>query len=316
MNIRRLLFVSLIVYNRNCTSVGSAVNPKKLKFGALTIGGANEDYLGRASCSGEPRWRYWREFEPDYGSQRQRLPWDHIVTLELPRFEKAHGKTEAEIRTRIVLAIFEQKLRPNVQITEEQLAAAFDVSRTVVRGAIARLSQDGILVKRPNVGTTVASPTRKETRDMLAVRKMVEPEIASLCATSVDDSKFALISDHLKSEAEARRTGNRNTLVRLTGEFHLLIAELAGNSYAARLITGLQTLTCLAILLYADKEDACPPDEHSQIAEAIFNRDGPLAASRMLSHLKHVERDLRLIDYGDEGDFSGAVAWLRGEKHE
>lgn len=236
------------------------------------------------------------------------------MTLELPRFEKAHGKTEAEIRTRIIQAIFEQKLRPNVQITEEQLAAAFDVSRTVVRGAIARLSQDGILVKRPNVGTTVASPTQKETRDMLAVRQMVEPQIASLCATSVDDSKFELISKHLESEAEARRTGNRNTLVRLTGEFHLLIAELAGNSYATRLITGLQTLTCLAILLYANNEDACPPDEHSQIAEAIFNRDASLAAAKMLAHLKHVQRDLRLISYEQEGDFNETVAWLRGGK--
>lgn len=238
------------------------------------------------------------------------------MTLELPRFEKAHGKSEAEIRTRIIQAIFEQKLRPNVQITEEQLASAFSVSRTVVRGAIARLSQDGILVKRPNVGTTVASPTKKETRDMLAVRKMVEPEIASLCATSIDDGKFALISEHLKSEAEARRRGDRNTLVRLTGEFHLLIAELAGNSYATRLITGLTTLTCLAILLYASNEDACPPDEHSQVAEAIFNRDGELAAARMLKHLKHVERDMKLINYEHDGDFSGAVEWLRGEKRQ
>ncbi len=235
------------------------------------------------------------------------------MTYELPRFEKAHGKSEVEIRNRIVQAIFERKLHPNVQITEEQLAAAFDVSRTVVRGAIARLSQDGILVKRPNVGTTVASPTKKETRDMLAVRMMVEPEIARLCAKLEGEAHFVPISEHLEKEALARRTGDRNTLVRLTGEFHMLLAELSGNTYLARLVPGLQTLTCLAILLYAHEEEACPPDEHSRIAQAIMRRDENSAADQMLHHLKHVESDLRLARYDRESDFSETVAWLRGD---
>lgn len=240
---------------------------------------------------------------------------DSIVNLDLPRFEKAHGKIEAEIRRRIVLAIFEQKLRPNVQITEDQLASAFDVSRTVVRGAIARLSQDGILVKRPNVGTTVASPSRKETRDIMAVRMMVEPDMARLCACEVDEAGFHLIEQHLEKEAYVRREGDRNTMVRLVGEFHLLLAELSGNAILTRLVTGLQTLTCLATLLYATDEDGCPPNEHSLIAEAIMRRDGDAAASLMLDHLKHVEADLRLVRYEAESDFNHVVEWFRGNSH-
>lgn len=240
---------------------------------------------------------------------------DTVVNFDLPRFEKAHGKTEAEIRRRIVQAIFEQKLRPNVQITEDQLASAFDVSRTVVRGAIARLSQDGILVKRPNVGTTVASPSRKETRDIMAVRMMVEPGMAKLCASEVDETGFSLIEQHLQKEAYVRQAGDRNTMVRLVGEFHLLLAELSGNAILTRLVTGLQTLTCLATLLYATDEDGCPPNEHNLIAQAIMRRDGDAAASLMLEHLKHVETDLRLVRYETEGDFSDMVAWFRGTSH-
>lgn len=231
---------------------------------------------------------------------------------ELPRFEKAHGKTEAVIRRRIIQAIFESRLPAGARITEEQLAATFDVSRTVVRQAMARLSQDGILVKSPNVGTTVASPTKKEARDILAVRRMVEPAmVRELCHTATETDVVEL-QRHLAREEAARAAGDRPTLVRLTGEFHLLLAEFARNHIVVRLMTQLQALTCLAILLYAEREDACPPDEHSAVVDAIARRDAHAAEIQMLQHLKHVENDLRLGVSTETLEMSEAIAWLRG----
>lgn len=226
----------------------------------------------------------------------------------LPRFKKSHGKSEAEIRRRIVQAVFEQRMRPGERITEEQLAAAFDVSRTVVRQAMARLAQDGILEKLPNVGSTVASPSRKQTRDILSIRKMVEPEIVRALAASVSEKGLAKLRAHLAEEVDARNRGDRGTLVRLTGEFHLLLAELEGNELLTRLMTGLQALTCLAILLHAEREDGCPPDEHSTIVAAIAAGDGEAAAGEMLRHLRHVEKDLHL----DRPEPKSTLAWLRG----
>lgn len=231
-----------------------------------------------------------------------------VVELTLPRFEKLHGKSEAEIRRRILQAIFEQRLRPGERLTEDQLAAAFDVSRTVVRQAMARLAQDGILVKLPNVGSTVASPSRKETRDILSVREMVEPGIVRILAATPSKPGLERLRAHLADEAEARKRRDRGTLVRLTGEFHLLLAELAGNEVLTRLMTGLQALTCLAILLHAEREEACPPDEHSRIVRAIASGDGEAAAAEMLHHLRHVGRDLHL----DQPEPKSTLAWLRG----
>ncbi|MFC3725696.1 GntR family transcriptional regulator [Neoaquamicrobium sediminum] len=231
----------------------------------------------------------------------------------LPRFEKAHGKSEAEIRRRILQAIFELRLPPGVRLTEEQLAETFDVSRTVVRQAIARLAQDGVLVKLPNVGTTVAAPSRKETRDILAVRKMVEPDIVRMLAAIRDGEGLDRLRAHLAKEQVARSRGDRGTLVRLTGEFHLLLAEISGNQVLTRLMTGLQTLTCLAILLYADQDDACPPDEHSRIMNAIADGDEETAAAEMLDHLLHVERDLQLDHRDERSSINDTIAWLRGD---
>lgn len=244
------------------------------------------------------------DFEPaDTGS---------VADGKLPLLEKSRGRTEAEIRRRILQAIFEQRLPAGESITEEQLAATFDVSRTVVRQAVARLAQDGILVKSPNKGTTVASPSRKEARDILFVRRLVEPEIVRVLASA--PHKFGLVElrKHIAEENEARLAGQRGTLVRLTGEFHLLLAELSGNQVLRRLMTQLQTLTCLAVLLYAEHDDACPRDEHLRIVDAIAAGDGAAAAQEMLRHLTHVEKDLKLDRMTPESSFDDAMGWLRG----
>lgn len=237
---------------------------------------------------------------------------NRVVGITLPRFEKLHGKSEAEIYKRIIHAIFEQRIPPGERLTELLLADTFSVSRTVVRQAMVRLSQDGILVKLPNVGTTVASPTPKETRDILAVRKMVEPEIVRGLAATLTRNGLSRLQKHLAEETAAREDHARGTLVRLVGEFHLLLAELSGNLMVAQLMTRLQTLTCLAILLHARDDKACPPDEHSRITKAIARGDGDTAAREMLKHLDHVEKDLNLDEDDTRSSLSNTLEWLRG----
>ncbi|WP_341894381.1 GntR family transcriptional regulator [Ferrovibrio terrae] len=204
---------------------------------------------------------------------------------------------DATIRHRILQAIFERRLPPGEKLTEERLAELFSVSRTIVRHALARLAQDGIVIQRRNHGATVAAPTRPETRQFLAVRRMVEPAIVMQLAGMLNAQDVSRLRDHLAAENAARTTGDRPTLVRLTGEFHLLLAELTQNNVLTRLLTELQALTCLAILLYAKGEhEACPPDEHSQIVAAIIAGEGKQGAALMLKHLDHVEAEMDLSE--------------------
>jgi len=207
--------------------------------------------------------------------------------------------------------IFEQQMPPGARVNEEQLAAAFEVSRTVVRQAMARLVQDGILLKRPNIGTTVASPSVKETRDILAVRRMVEPEIVRMIAARPLPEHIARLRAHLDMEAQANRQAERGMAVRLTGEFHLLLAELVGNQVLVRLMTGLQALTCLAILLYAEEDEGCLVDEHGRLVKAICKGDTNAAASEMLQHLDHVEKELRLELAVKKPSVAKAMKWFR-----
>lgn len=96
-----------------------------------------------------------------------------------------HGYASSEITRRLILAIFEQRLPPGARITESQLAEAFNVSRTVVRLSMNKLSEIGVFIKTPNIGHVIASPSRREAGMMLEMRHMIEPPMARAIGGSI-----------------------------------------------------------------------------------------------------------------------------------
>ncbi|QIB34064.1 GntR family transcriptional regulator [Ancylobacter pratisalsi] len=217
------------------------------------------------------------------------------VTTHMPT--PARGHSEAPIRARILQAIFERRLPPGEKLTEDRLAELFGVSRTVVRQALSRLAQDGIVEHLPNRGAFVAAPSRADARHVLEARAVVEPEVAGAAACSCDAHGLARLRGHIETENRARSSGERGTLVRLTGEFHVLLAESAGNPVFVRLLTELQALSSLSILLYArGEESACPPDEHEGIVAAIERGDVETAQRLMREHIAHVAQEMDLSE--------------------
>jgi DNA-binding GntR family transcriptional regulator len=92
-------------------------------------------------------------------------------------------------------------------------------------------------------------------------------------------------------------------VIRLSGEFHTLLAELAGNSALARSMRELCMLTCLTIFLYdAPTAQSCRDDEHHLIVEAVSKRDRARAEKIMLEHLDHIEGSLQLDANPGEAD--------------
>ena len=229
------------------------------------------------------------------------------------KLSNPRGQSEQLIRRRLLQSIFEQRMPPGARLTEETLAETFNVSRTIIRQVIGRLAQDGILIKHSSGATHVASPSKGEAKQILAVRRMIEPEIVKTLASQSKTLSFSKLTAHLASEKNARRADDRGTLVRLTGEFHLLLAEMTGNAILVRLMMQLQALICLAILLYASGDDACPDTEHDQIVGAIKAGKGKEAAHIMLHHLAHIEKDLKIDEeQRPDVEIASALDWLSG----
>jgi DNA-binding GntR family transcriptional regulator len=222
----------------------------------------------------------------------------------------ANGTSVEEISDRILGAIWEHRLRPGTKLVEEKLASVFAVSRTKIRLALAKLSNDGILTTEPNRGTFVSSPTIEQARQVFDARRLVEPALLRGLCGSLKREQLTRLRKNIAMEADARERGDRPTTIRLSGEFHVLIAELAQNAYVGKYMRELCSLTCLVIALYdAPGTPACPNHEHTAIVDALEARDADKACALMTEHLDHVENTLRLeMPADDEVDLEALFA--------
>ena len=212
-------------------------------------------------------------------------------------------KSVDEIYERIYVAILEHRLQPGTKLGEERLADIFGVSRARVREVLARLAHEQIVDLFPQRGAYVAKPTIEQARDVFEARRLIEPAVLRRLVDTLTPEKIQRVRQHVELEADARRRGDKRAVIRLSGEFHTLLAELAGNSALARSMRELCMLTCLTIFLYdAPTAQSCRDDEHQMIIDAVAKRDRARAEKIMLDHLDHIESSLQLDHNNGEAD--------------
>src|SRR4051812_36028807 len=86
----------------------------------------------------------------------------------------------------IYAAVIDHRLAPGARLREEELAQTFAISRTLVRQALQRLAQDGVIVLRPNRGAQVPEPTRRDGENVFDARRVVECEVARRLAGKLE----------------------------------------------------------------------------------------------------------------------------------
>lgn len=213
--------------------------------------------------------------------------------------------TVDEIYERIYVAILEHRLHPGTKLGEEKMAEIFGVSRARIREVLAKLAHEQIVELYPQRGAYVAKPTPEQARDVFEARRLIEPAVLRRLVDTITPDKIARLRQHTELEADARRRNDKRAVIRLSGEFHTLVAELAGNSALARSMRELCMLTCLTIFLYdAPTAQSCRHDEHSLIIDALAKKDRARAEKLMLAHLDHIEGSLQLQDNGGDADLA------------
>ena len=191
---------------------------------------------------------------------------------------------------RIMAAVVEHRLPPGTKLGEDRLAEIFGVSRAKVRQLLARLAHEGIATIQPNRGAFVSEPTIEQAREIFELRNLIEPAIAKSVARKAEGATAKRLNAHLAREAQAVAKNDHRTLIRLTGEFHLLLAELAGNVTTLRIMREMETLTSLINYLYdSPSMPGCRGNDHVAIAAAIVKGDGARAAALMREHLAELE---------------------------
>lgn len=214
------------------------------------------------------------------------------------------GKSSTEtIVARITASLIEHRLPPGTKLGEVALGEIFGVSRTKIRQALNRLAQDKLVTLLPERGAFVTRPEPRDARELFDARRVIERVVIERFTASATRAQIATLREHLARERAAIAADDAAVRNRLLGEFHVLIAEMAGNAVIAELLRELVQRSTLVTLLYQSTRAAsCSSDEHDALLEAVRRRDAIAAVRLMEQHLTHVERDLAL-----PGDKSAAL---------
>jgi DNA-binding GntR family transcriptional regulator len=204
---------------------------------------------------------------------------------------------DGAIFDRIVAAVLEQKLAGGAKLPEAALCEAFDCSRSQIRRVLVVLAERGVVTLHPNRGAFVAKPSADEARDVFEARRAIERSIVLSAADRIDADALSELRANARAGAEAEARGDRSESIRLSGQFHLRLAEVAGNAVLTRFLEDLVTRTSLIIGLYGSRSArSCSESEHDALVDALARRDGPGAAAVMEHHLKHIESALDIRD--------------------
>lgn len=202
------------------------------------------------------------------------------------------------IRDRLRDAIIDRRLAPGTRLPEHEVGALFDVSRTMARSALQMLSFEGLVTIERNRGAFVANPSPEEARQVFASRRLIEPGIAAAACGRITPADIAAFRKHLCEETRhmsERGPSSRRAEIKASGDFHLLLATVAGNTILQRFMEELVARSSLVIALYGRSgASSCGHGEHAAIVAALERGDAKAAQDLVVSHIDHIEADLDL----------------------
>ena len=183
-------------------------------------------------------------------------------------------------------AIMAHLLHAGTKLTEQGLGDIYGLARHHVRRVLARLAADGLVDLERNRGARIASPGAREAQDMFELRQVLEAKVMDKLAGHLTDADGAALRDMIARERDAWMRGDRPLWVRLSADFHIELAKLAGN---ALIVDALRRLVSRTTLLISNLDTAgrqpCSFDEHAAVVDALQEPDGRRARAQMARHL-------------------------------
>lgn len=154
---------------------------------------------------------------------------------------KAQGSLSARVTARLRSAILDGELELGDALSEDKIATTLGVSRSPVREAFTALEQEGLIHIRPQRGTFVFLPSREDTENLCAFRRIIETEALRLALQKKRAETLAAMRRNAEAMQDAIAAGDNLRSVHADTDFHGVAIENCGNPYLAnayRLVAG------------------------------------------------------------------------------
>ncbi|HTZ67822.1 MAG TPA: GntR family transcriptional regulator [Roseiarcus sp.] len=208
------------------------------------------------------------------------------LTFEIDRRAPVAEQVYAALRR----AILQLRLPPGTAISENSLCRSFGVSRTPVRNAILRLSEEGLVNVYPQFGSFVAPIRLAGLKDSHFLRRAVELALVREAATRWTQASAAEIHRALERQEEAIRRGDVEGFHIADEEFHQGIAAAAGREGVWPMVLAAKS-TLTRFIRYTGNTverlwDAL--GEHRAVVDGLMRKDPLVAEEAMATHLDQI----------------------------
>lgn len=186
---------------------------------------------------------------------------------------------------------------PGSPLDETRLSEHFGMSRTPIREALLRLTSDGLVTSLPNRNTIVAVIDFSSLPTYFEALCLMYRVTTRGAAKRSGDAWMAEIIRQQQAFSRAVEAQDAFAMIEANREFHVAIAERAGNPYYttffARLLDEGRRILRLYYQTFDDRLPRRYVEEHEKIIEAIRSGDVEEADRLSVAHADQIVRQIQ-----------------------
>ncbi len=194
--------------------------------------------------------------------------------------------------------ILSDRYSPGTHLIETELAQSLDVNRAVIRGALARLSLEGLVEKQRHRGARVRLVSPEEAFEIVEARAVLEGLAARRVAETGDQQLVRDLKRLSREMTDRLKVGDLLGYSEVNGQLHSRILRASGQTTVQRLVDSLSA----QLVRYQYRTVLVPGrareslQEHQNIVEAIAAGDAEGAERAMRKHLEKVALTVASIE--------------------
>ncbi len=209
--------------------------------------------------------------------------------------------TTDKVFDQIQHAIVEGEILAGSKISEPELAKKYQISRSTLREALNRLEKCHLIERKANVGSRVVECTIEGLLELYVVREALEGMACRQAALNMTDDDIAQMQQMLKMHADSTDLQKGIGYYQEEGDldFHYKVILGSHNQQLIKILCGqLYHLVRMYRCQFGMNSPRASRafEEHSQIINAIADRDGELAEILMRRHIaasrKNIEKKI------------------------
>ena len=178
-------------------------------------------------------------------------------------------------------------------LTEMKLSEELGVSRTPIREALRRLSQERI-IEEVSKGSRVLGISTEDLEDIFKIRLNIEGTCAAMTAKNITDEQLSELREVVDMQEFYISKENVDNIRAMDSRFHELLYKFSGSNIFYDILYQLHRKTHKYRRVAVSSHEGAihSLEEHRKIFEAIADHNEELASEVMIKHIQNAKARL------------------------